>query len=257
MANATLNGSTGLENKFCEPIFFFSVRADLIATRPSLSASLGINGERSAYVPPHLRGAQRAPPPPVSNGYALHYTIFFLSLTRTPRNGWAEPHTTPPPPRGGGGWGDAPRGGFGTDRGGGGFAPSRRAAGNDWAPNGGSGNWGASHVPHDRPRGVAGEGSWKDGKHIIGAANARLEKDLFGDATDPSKQHTGLNFEKYDDIPVEATGANVPEPVVSFTSPPLDPLLLENIKLARYNTPTPVQKYSIPVVLTAKSDLMG
>jgi ATP-dependent RNA helicase DDX3X len=28
-----------------------------------------------------------------------------------------------------------------------------------------------------------------------------------------SVQHTGINFDKYDDIPVEATGAGVPEPV--------------------------------------------
>ena len=84
----------------------------------------------------------------------------------------------------------------------------------------------------------------------------RLEKELFGDAADPSKQHTGINFEKYDDIPVEATGAGVPEPILSFTSPPLDPLLLENIGLAMYTTPTPVQKYSVPIVAGGR-DLMA
>lgn len=84
----------------------------------------------------------------------------------------------------------------------------------------------------------------------------RLEMELFGDASDPSKQHTGINFEKYDDIPVEATGAGVPEPVTAFTNPPLDPVLLENISLARYSTPTPVQKYSIPIV-AANRDLMA
>jgi hypothetical protein len=84
----------------------------------------------------------------------------------------------------------------------------------------------------------------------------RLEKELFGDAEDPSKQHTGINFEKYDDIPVEATGAGVPEPVTAFTNPPLDPVLLENIGYARYANPTPVQKYSIPIV-AANRDLMA
>jgi ATP-dependent RNA helicase DDX3X len=84
----------------------------------------------------------------------------------------------------------------------------------------------------------------------------RLEKELFGDEADPSKQHTGINFEKYDDIPVEATGAGVPEPVTSFTSPPLDPVLLDNIGFARYTTPTPVQKYSIPIV-AGNRDLMA
>ena len=84
----------------------------------------------------------------------------------------------------------------------------------------------------------------------------RMEKELFGDAADPSKQHTGINFEKYDDIPVEATGAGVPEPILSFTSPPLDHLLLENIGLAMYTTPTPVQKYSVPIVAGGR-DLMA
>lgn len=84
----------------------------------------------------------------------------------------------------------------------------------------------------------------------------RLEKELYGDDNDPSKQHTGINFEKYDDIPVEATGAGVPDPVTAFTNPPLDPVLLENISYARYTTPTPVQKYSIPIVAAGR-DLMA
>lgn len=83
-----------------------------------------------------------------------------------------------------------------------------------------------------------------------------MEKELYGEENDPSKQHTGINFEKYDDIPVEATGAGVPEPVTVFTSPPLDPVLLENIGYARYTTPTPVQKYSIPIVAAGR-DLMA
>ncbi|KAK0189250.1 P-loop containing nucleoside triphosphate hydrolase protein [Armillaria mellea] len=107
-----------------------------------------------------------------------------------------------------------------------------------------------------QPRESFGFGVWKDGRHVVGGRNARLEKELFGDPTDPSKQHTGINFEKYDDIPVEATGASVPEPVVAFTSPPLDPVLLENIGYAMYTTPTPVQKYSIPIVANGR-DLMA
>ena len=84
----------------------------------------------------------------------------------------------------------------------------------------------------------------------------RMEKELYGDPDDPSKIHTGINFEKYDDIPVEANGAGVPEPVTVFTNPPLDPVLLENIEYARYTVPTPVQKYSIPIVAAGR-DLMA
>ena len=87
--------------------------------------------------------------------------------------------------------------------------------------------------------------------------------------------HAGINFKKYDNIPVEASGGEVPhfiEKVPSvmvrgvilcmihilwqFTSPPLDPHLLNNVELARYTTPTPVQKYAIPIVM-AYRDLMA
>jgi ATP-dependent RNA helicase DDX3X len=103
---------------------------------------------------------------------------------------------------------------------------------------------------------MPGYGVWKDGKHVAGPRHPRMEKELYGEPNDPSKQHTGINFEKYDDIPVEATGAGVPEPVTEFTSPPLDPVLLENISYARYTQPTPVQKYSIPIVALGR-DLMA
>jgi len=101
-----------------------------------------------------------------------------------------------------------------------------------------------------------GDGQWRDGKHIAGPANPRVERELFGVLDDPSKQQTGINFEKYDDIPVEASGHDVPEPVLKFTNPPLDDHLLKNIELAHYKVPTPVQKYSIPIVMGGR-DLMA
>ena len=67
---------------------------------------------------------------------------------------------------------------------------------------------------------------------------------------------SGINFSNYDDIPVEASGHDVPEPTLQFTNPPLDDHLLSNIKLANYKTPTPVQKYSIPIVMGGR-DLMA
>ncbi|KAJ5666097.1 ATP-dependent RNA helicase ded1 [Penicillium maclennaniae] len=102
----------------------------------------------------------------------------------------------------------------------------------------------------------SGDGQWRDGKHIPGPANARVERELFGIPNDPTKQQTGINFSNYDDIPVEASGDNVPEPVNTFTNPPLDDHLITNIGLANYVTPTPVQKYSIPIVMGGR-DLMA
>ncbi len=102
----------------------------------------------------------------------------------------------------------------------------------------------------------SGDGQWKDGRHIPGPANARVERELFGVPNDPSKMGSGINFSNYDDIPVEASGTNVPEPTLQFTNPPLDDQLLSNIKLANYKTPTPVQKCSIPIVMGGR-DLMA
>ncbi len=102
----------------------------------------------------------------------------------------------------------------------------------------------------------SGDGQWKEGKHIPGPSNQRLERELFGIPNDPSKLQTGINFANYDDIPVEASGHDVPEPVLQFTNPPLDDHLISNIKLASYKTPTPVQKYSIPIVMSGR-DLMA
>jgi len=156
-------------------------------------------------------------------------------------NGWAAaPNFTPRTNgSGGGGYGD----GYETNR----FNPSAYGK-----PSGGSG-YGSSGGGGARGH---GDGQWKDGKHVPGPANQRLERDLFGVPNDPSKQHSGINFEKYDDIPVEASGEGVPEPVTRFTNPPLDDHLITNIELSGYVVPTPVQKYSIPIVMGGR-DLMA
>lgn len=87
---------------------------------------------------------------------------------------------------------------------------------------------------------------------------------------DPSKESkifgerhmsTGINFSKYDGITVEATGNNVPTPIESFSSNSensisLHSLLLENVNLAGYSRPTPVQKSAIPIVI-GKKDIMA
>lgn len=125
------------------------------------------------------------------------------------------------------------------------------AGGNASSGGGGGGGGGSSGYARG-----SGDGQWRDGKHIAGPANPRVERELFGTPDDPSKQHTGINFEKYDDIPVEASGHDVPEPVLSFSNPPLDEHLLRNIELAHYKVPTPVQKYSIPIVMGGR-DLMA
>jgi ATP-dependent RNA helicase DDX3X len=65
-----------------------------------------------------------------------------------------------------------------------------------------------------------------------------------------------IDFDKYDEIPVETSGHDCPRPIESWSEINLGSLLQENIRLARYDRPTPVQKYSLPIVMSGR-DLMG
>uniref|UniRef100_A0A4W4H4J0 RNA helicase n=1 Tax=Electrophorus electricus TaxID=8005 RepID=A0A4W4H4J0_ELEEL len=71
-----------------------------------------------------------------------------------------------------------------------------------------------------------------------------------------SGSNTGINFEKYDDIPVEATGHNCPPHIESFHDVAMGEIIMGNITLSRYTRPTPVQKHAIPIIKT-KRDLMA
>ncbi|KAI8945274.1 DEAD-domain-containing protein [Xylaria longipes] len=209
-------------------------------------------GGRS-YIPPHMRGKMGGggnapmPPPPGPSPAAMN------GLNQSAWSGNNSYDARPGPE----GWGPPP-----------GHAPEyppqpqqppqrQQGQGGGWGGNRnfdrnayGSPASGGGHA-----RG-SGDGQWRDGKHIPGPPNPRVERELFGTPDDPSKQHTGINFEKYDDIPVEASGHDVPEPVLTFSHPPLEEHLIRNIELARYKVPTPVQKYSIPIVMGGR-DLMA
>ncbi|KAA0712574.1 putative ATP-dependent RNA helicase an3 [Triplophysa tibetana] len=82
------------------------------------------------------------------------------------------------------------------------------------------------------------------------ARNERLENELFAGG------NTGINFEKYDDIPVEATGQNCPPHIDSFHDVEMGEIIMSNISLTRYTRPTPVQKHAIPII-KSKRDLMA
>ncbi|KAG8450503.1 hypothetical protein GDO86_002964 [Hymenochirus boettgeri] len=82
------------------------------------------------------------------------------------------------------------------------------------------------------------------------APNDRTEQELF------SGSNTGINFEKYDDIPVEATGSNCPPHIESFHDVNMGEIIMGNIQLTRYTRPTPVQKHAIPIIIQ-KRDLMA
>jgi len=140
---------------------------------------------------------------------------------------------------GGGESGSGSRGGFANDRwsGGprGGQRYDNRGGGGDRRGNSGGGDGGRTQdwlTPLNR--------------------NERLESELFGGGHGPS----GINFDRYEDIPVEATGSDVPSGIDDFSQIELTEIIRGNIELANYSKPTPVQKNAIPVILK-KRDLMA
>jgi ATP-dependent RNA helicase DDX3X len=80
--------------------------------------------------------------------------------------------------------------------------------------------------------------------------NEHIEKELF------HATPTGINFDSYDDIPVDVNGRDIPKEVQSFNECSFHETILSNIQMSKYDKPTPVQKYSIPIVL-ARRDMMA
>ncbi|XP_066340150.1 DEAD-box ATP-dependent RNA helicase 52C-like [Miscanthus floridulus] len=69
-------------------------------------------------------------------------------------------------------------------------------------------------------------------------------------------QNTGINFDAYEDIPVETSGRDVPPPVSTFAEIDLGEALNDNIRRCKYVRPTPVQRHAIPISLAGR-DLMA
>ncbi|KAI9911152.1 hypothetical protein PsorP6_009429 [Peronosclerospora sorghi] len=197
-----------------------------------------VEGGRSTYIPPHMRGGGGS----------------------DDRRGGFEDR------RGGGGGYD--RRGGSSDRGYGARDGPPRATNSRWSGfesnrrderrderrggygedrrGGYSGGGGGSYS-----RGGGGARVNEIGYHGDLRPNERLQQELFGDA-----KSSGINFDKYDDIPVETSGENVPEPVTEFSAEELGHEVIRNLELCKYTKPTPVQKYSIPIGLAGR-DMMA
>jgi len=80
------------------------------------------------------------------------------------------------------------------------------------------------------------------------------EVEIFGEKGD--EINIGINFDKYDDIPVETSGKDCPEPIENFQDKSIPEALLKNILRAGYKKPTPVQKFGFPIVYNDR-DLMA
>ncbi|NXF08193.1 DDX4 helicase, partial [Smithornis capensis] len=71
-----------------------------------------------------------------------------------------------------------------------------------------------------------------------------------------ARYQTGINFDKYDENVVEVSGLDPPAALMSFEDANINSTLTVNIAKAGYSKPTPVQKYSIPIILAGR-DLMA
>ncbi|XP_047179861.1 DEAD-box ATP-dependent RNA helicase 37-like [Vigna umbellata] len=75
-------------------------------------------------------------------------------------------------------------------------------------------------------------------------------------ASGEEQGNMGINFDAYEDIPVETSGENVPPPVNTFAEIDLGDALNHNIRRCKYVKPTPVQRHAIPISLGGR-DLMA
>ncbi|NXP36550.1 DDX4 helicase, partial [Leiothrix lutea] len=71
-----------------------------------------------------------------------------------------------------------------------------------------------------------------------------------------ARYQTGMNFDKYDENVVEVSGLDPPAALMSFADTNMCHTLTVNVAKAGYSKPTPVQKYSIPIILAGR-DLMA
>lgn len=187
---------------------------------------------RESYVPPHMRNRESqlsnasVPPPPVPSAPA------------NPSSGWNRDVGVSRPLSRTGSWAAESE-------------KSEKSLGWDEKPVWGEKpSWGAS--------GGRGWGNTTSNARSSGSRDREVNpfaKDLKADDVF-DQVNTGINFDAYEDIPVETSGVHVPPPVNTFAEIDLGEALNLNIKRCKFAKPTPVQKYAIPISLAGR-DLMA
>ncbi len=206
------------------------------------------NPRPQAYVPPHLRNRSKQQQQQQSaNGGEESRS----GGRAPPRGGSRFERPSADYGRGGGRFGG--RGGDFGDRDG-------RGGGGRFGDRGGRGGGDfGGRFGGNRGGGGGGRGGGRRDRGVpMTKRNERMEIRLFGEPKD-KKDNMGINFSKYDDIPVEKSGEDIPEGIKDFKEAKelgINPYVITNIELAGYQVPTPVQKHSIPAIL-AKRDMMS
>ncbi|KAJ8637902.1 hypothetical protein MRB53_012169 [Persea americana] len=136
-------------------------------------------------------------------------------------------------------------------------APSARPG--PGGPSSGS-RWGGPSRDFGRGGGRGSGGGWNN---RIGGWDRGRDREVnpFENEDDPElavneQENAGINFDAYEDIPVETSGENVPPPVNTFAEIDLGAALNENIRRCKYVKPTPIQRHAIPISLAGR-DLMA
>ncbi|XP_076119463.1 DEAD-box helicase 3 X-linked a isoform X9 [Alosa pseudoharengus] len=271
--------SNGSRKLFIEMIFSTCGLPVMLAVLDLNSVDVQGGGTGRRYIPPHLRNKEASKND--SPGWDGGRSNGFVNGYHDNRmNGGGNNFGRGPPRNDGRGGG---RGGFRGNRGGTFTQPMHNAVPYGYENKDGGWNAGANREAYssfaartDRgksaffnDRGTGSRGRYERGGFSAGGnsrwveesrdeedwskptpPNERLEHELF------AASNTGINFEKYDDIPVEATGSSSPPHIESFHDVDMGEIIMGNIALSRYTRPTPVQKYAIPII-KAKRDLMA
>ncbi|KAI0447236.1 P-loop containing nucleoside triphosphate hydrolase protein [Xylaria telfairii] len=87
---------------------------------------------------------------------------------------------------------------------------------------------------------------WDGETGDLGPEHPELESQLFGDPNLRDPQ--GIDFSKIDKINVIQEGVQRIQPISSFKGAGLHPVMLRNVELCGYKTPTPIQRYCIPAI---------
>lgn len=177
---------------------------------------------RSSYVPPHLRRAQGGPSLDSKAPQEPVSAGVLSSSAARPSSG-------------------------GSSSGGGGGSRGYYGSGGSRPSSGATGGWGS-----------ASNSSWS-GRSGWGGGHREANPFANDDTSDEKlfdQENTGINFDAYEDIPVETSGENVPPPVTTFADIDLGPAVNENIRRCKYVKPTPVQRHAIPISMAGR-DLMA
>ena len=213
----------------------WNTNADEDLSRRTAGMSVQDNNQ-NAYRPPHRRNELQVDESDVRRSQSMYAQDGGSRYGGAPRGG---------NDRYGGdrGYGSGDRGFGGGDRGFSSGAFARRGGDDGFRPAG----------PREYPKEHANSYTQTEVSEQFVALprNEAIEKQLFG-----ASQSSGINFDKYEDIPVSLSGNNPPQPIQNFVDSALHDLVKDNIRLARYSNPTPVQKNSIPIV-TSGRDLMA